>query len=343
MRSDFSILTGGALLFALLMSFSVPAQAQRDFLFVGDLPYSPSQEDRLKTKIGPAIKSAGFSFIVHFGDIKSGGAACRKEALKDAHDQITHLWTDWGTEAPPPVFYTPGDNDWTDCDRPLRKKVKGKPKSELGRLDLLRRIFFLDNPLNLSEQWQYKRQPLYPENALWRSAQVQFGTVHVVGTNNGRLEILKDDVAMALAQVNARDQANRVWLKKIFKKARAFKNPADALIITIHADVTAADETAPCTPANPMNCDAFAGLRAQLIKRAAAFGKPVLLVHGDTDPYCLDKGFGGKAAPNLWRLNAGGDYHQPIDATVVTFDPKSANSPFSAKGLVDGEQPAPGC
>ena len=105
----------------------------------------------------------------------------------------------------------------------------------------------------------------------------------------------------------------------IFWKASAFRNPADAVIITTQADVTNPDEYAPCTPTNRMNCDAFADFRSQLIKHAAAFKGPVLLIHGDTGPYCLDKTFGGSEAPNIWRLNAGGDYHQPLDATVVTY------------------------
>ena len=119
--------------------------------------------------------------------------------------------------------------------------------------------------------------------------------------------------------------------------------PSDPVIIAAQADVTNPNETAPCTPANPMYCDAFAGFRAQLTKHAAEFDKPVLMVHGDTGAYCLDTGFGGAIAPNLWRLNAGGDYHQPLDATVVTFHPGEAGTPFSARGLIAGEEPAAGC
>jgi hypothetical protein len=344
-RLSLSYVTFTATVLASLVSFgpSVQAQNQNSYLFLGDWPYNASQGERLESVIGPAIKAGGFPFVVHYGDLKSGGSACGKDLIEDAYKRITNLWTEWGAKGPPPVFYTPGDNEWTDCDRPLKKGVKGEPKSELKRLALLRRIFFLDKPLILSKAWKYKRQPLYPENALWRSGSVQFGTVHLVGTNNGRIEILKDDVDMALAQVDARDEANRVWLKRIFSKARSFKSPASAVIIATQADVTNPDERAPCTPFNRMSCDAYAGFRAQLIKHAAAFKKPVLLVHGDTNPYCLDEKYGGAAASNLWRLNAGGDYHQPIDATVVTFRPGDAKTPFSVNGLVEGEQPAAGC
>ena len=333
-----------ALLTCLVVALPTYARDAQRFLFIGDLPYTKDQSVRLKGSITKAIKKGNFPFLVHYGDLQSGGVSCIDEdgntKFGDYFKQITGLMADENDTSPPrPVFYTPGDNDWTDCDRRFKK---GKSKSELNQLDLLRRIFFLDTPLKLSDKWKYERQPLYPENALWRFGKVQFATLHLVGTNNGRVDILMDDVGLALARVRARDQANRVWLNIIFEKAKKRKDPAAALIIATQADVTDPNENAPCTPANPMYCDAFAGFRAQLIKHAAAFKKPVLLVHGDTSPYCLDKGFGGAPAPNLWRLNAAGDY-KLVDATVVTFHPGKRDTPFSAKGLVSGEKPEAGC
>ena len=217
--------------FLTCLAAAMPANAQdtQRFLFIGDLPYSDEQGDHLENIITKAIKKGNFPFLVHYGDFRGGGVACDETEFRESFRQITGLMTDGNDTSPPrPVFYTPGDNDWTDCDR--RFKL-GESKSELNQLDLLRRIFFLDTPLKLSDEWQYERQPLYPENALWRFGRVQFATLHLVGTNNGRVEILMDDVAMALAQVHARDQANRDWLNKIFEKAEMFSDPAEALII----------------------------------------------------------------------------------------------------------------
>ena len=50
------------------------------------------------------------------------------------------------------------------------------------------------------------RQDGYPENARWVDDGVTYVTLHVVGTNNGRAQILLDDVDFALAQVSARLQ-----------------------------------------------------------------------------------------------------------------------------------------
>src|SRR4029434_4150377 len=109
-----------------------------------------------------------------------------------------------------PVFFTPGDNDWTDCDR------KGVPNrmSELARLEAVRQIFFRE-PRRLGPECGYAQQGAVPENAMWRYAGGLFVTVHIVGTQNGRTEILLDPRDRALALVKARDTANRHWLDQI--------------------------------------------------------------------------------------------------------------------------------
>jgi hypothetical protein len=323
------------------LASTVPASAQehRRFLFIGDMPYyngrvNPITDDQFvwfEDIVAPKIRKSGFEFLVHYGDFKSRGIPCSENVFRDNYSRITGLLPG------KPVFYTPGDNDWTDCDDPNDENPKRemvKAYSELSRLDLLRQIFFIEKPLKFSKEWQYERQPKYPENALWRAAKVQLATVHLVGTNNGRIDILMDDENKALARVEARDQANRDWLNLVFDRASAPGNRADAVIITTQADVTEPEGSGACTDTNPKNCDAFVGFISALISHAADFNKPVLLIHGDKFPYCLDKKFGGKLASKLWRLNAGGDFKTVLDATVVTFDAKNDGTPFSVNGLV---------
>ena len=300
------------------------AEAQR-FLVIGDLPYSAEQDTRLEAIIAPAIKAAGHPFLIHLGDFKASTEPCNKVLFIERRDQVHALH-------PGRVFYTPGDNDWTDCDRP----GTGRPMSELDRLDLVRRLFFAA-PLEPPPDWAYARQPMFPENARWTLGRVMFATLHVVGTNNGREEILEDDIGLALSLVEARDQANRVWLAAAF--AAADDADANAVIVAIQADVTKAAAGGPCTADNRIDCDAFAAFRAQLTRHAAAFGRPVLLIHGDTNPYCLDKGFGAAAAPRLWRLNAAGDY-KVIDATEITVRPDGG---LAVKTLVGSKAPRDGC
>jgi hypothetical protein len=293
-----------------------PTVQQEDamqFIAIGDTPYSEEEKQRLDGEIAAAIKAAAPPFVVHHGDLKGGAETCTEDLLTERRDFVYGL-------LPGRVFYTPGDNEWTDCDRSFLES----PVSELESLDLLRRLFFAEL-LDLPESWQYARQANFPENARWFRDGVLFMTVHLVSTNNGRMEIQLDDIEAALALVDARDQANRVWMEKSF--AAALKADAKAVVIVTQADVTSPDAEGPCTAINRMNCDAFQNFRENLQRNARKFAKrgearrPVLLLHGDTNAYCMDKKYGGTRAPNLWRLNAWGDFKAPADATVVTVQP----------------------
>ncbi len=322
---------------SILIGYSGIAKSQSamSFIALGDTPYSTTENERIKNVISKAIKDANPPFVVHYGDFKGGGEACTEELLTERRDDIYGL-------LPGRVFYTPGDNEWTDCDRACLKPAV----SELGKLDFLRHLFF-DEPLDLPEDWHYARQPIFHENARWMKDSVFFMTVHLVSTNNGRIDILKDDIEAALALVDARDQANRVWMMESFDAA--LNAGAKAMVIVTQADVTSPDGGGPCTTTNRMHCDAFLSFRDNLRLNAGNFNewgkprKPVLLLHGDSNPYCLDKTFGGKRAPNLWRLNAWGDFQAPADATVVTVNPENPQTPFAAETLLEHKVPAAGC
>ncbi len=293
------------------------------FLVFGDAPYNASQIERLEDPVTPAIRNDEASFLIHLGDFKGGRESCADDLIETRYEQLMDL-------RPGRVFYTPGDNEWTDCDhRKLRPRF-----SELERLDYLRGLIS-SKPLQLPAGWHYATQPKFPENARWTQGDVMFATVHIVGTNNGRKEILLDHVETTLDRVETRDQANRVWLRAAFDAAH--EAGSGAVVIVTQADVTKkrAGGT-PCSVSLRIRCDAFAAFRDQLLRHAAGFKMPVLLVHGDTKPFCLDKNFGGDRAPKLWRLNALGDYTE-VDATVVTVQLDNPDEPFKIEPLTTNE------
>lgn len=308
------------------------------FIAIGDTPYSETEETRIIDKIVGAVQQAEPPFLAVYGDIKSGAETCSEELLLKRQELFYSM-------APGRVFYTPGDNEWTDCDRPSLEPAV----SELGQLSLIRKVFFRDPPVQNPKDWSYVQQDNYPENARWITKEILFVTVHTVSTNNGRMDILKDDIDLALSMVEARDQANRVWLEQAFQEGKNQK--VRALVIITQADPTAADGSGECTAYRRMHCDAFAGFRGDVIRLAKGFFpsyedtrlRPVLLMHGDTGPFCFDKAFGGKAAPNLWRLNAWGDFTVPADATVVTVQPGNQDEPFAAITLMERTVPGSSC
>ncbi len=295
-----------------------------EFVVLGDMPYSDDEVDSLGF-IGRKIRASAFPFVIHYGDVKAGRAPCDDSLLSDRKTVIYGLLKDR-------VFYTPGDNDWTDCDREGAGEY-----DELERLDKLRSIFFADG-MPSNPEWHIARQgPDYPENARWEYGGLQFVTLHIVGTDNGRQQILKSDVETALDKVDARDRANLTWLDAAFDQAQQRK--LNGLVVAIHADpgelADRDNRNRPCTTDEPTACNPYLTFLRRLTERADAFDKPVLLVHGSTNSFCFDRSFGGWQAPNLSRLNGPGDF-VVIDAAVVSFE-AGDREPFKVRGLLSND------
>ena len=125
------------------------------FMVFGDAPYTRTQREVLKNTVAPAIRNAESSFLIHLGDFKAGKEPCTDALIETRYKQLMDL-------RPERVFYTPGDNEWTDCDR-----TSLQPRfSELERLDFLRNLIS-SRPMALPPGWHYATQPKFPENARW--------------------------------------------------------------------------------------------------------------------------------------------------------------------------------
>lgn len=324
------------------------SNAETKFIVLGDIPYGADQAQTLESHIGPAIRDGGYPFVVHYGDIRAGYESCDglfppnrdyKPTTEHQRDLIYGL-------LPGAVFYSPGDNDWTDCDR------KGRGDA-LKSLKEVRSVFFTSaNNLPNVSTWKVKRQDRYPENARWEYNDLLFATLHIVGSDNGRYEIIPEDdanVKATLDEVDARDEANRKWLDEAFSHAKT--GSIKALVLFMQADPGEIEpyrwkddegipltkeeferkRQLPCSETVRVVCNAFLKFLHHLTDGANDLNKPVLLVHGSTNKFCLDKGFGGWQAKKLWRLNGPGDF-VTIDAAVVRFDAEAA-APFTVTGL----------
>ena len=326
-----------ALLTIICMALSPSAALANDlrFIVLGDLPYTDEQTRRFDSEIAPALAKSDVPFVIHYGDFKGGRVACSNERMAASLESIFSLHKK--------VIFTPGDNDWTDCDR---KSTKA-PVSERLMLEQLRGALKSRFARQKDVEPVLSHQPGFPENALWSSAGVVFVTVHMVGTNNGRDKIKLDDKKQALLAVQVRDMANGRWLKLAHE--RAVKEHARAIIVTSHTDPTSNKRGGPCD-AETAKCDGYLYIKQTVKEIAAAWGKPMLYIHGSTDAYCLDKTFGGDTAPGLWRLNGPGDYWVKglisggvFDAAEITFHPQSKDRPFSVQTVLKGLMPDDGC
>ncbi|MGK7884877.1 MAG: hypothetical protein AB4057_09660 [Crocosphaera sp.] len=305
------------------------------FIVYGDLPYmitladGRTDEEVLFEEIIPAINEhEEVPFVIHVGDLSRPEYTCSDELLQSFKDV-------WDNDIDKPIFYTPGDNDWTDCDR----EKLSNPQSELARLVSVRKIFFSE-PKTLDREWQYEQNSDLPENTLWIYDGVLFVTEHMIGTNNGRDEILQDDPATILAEVDKRDQANREWLDHAFNLAQ--NNNVEAVVLASHLDPFGPEDGENDAFTRCTNKPAYAGFCQQIQTFAHKLQKPILYVHGDTNAYCYDKPFNAELAPNIWRLNAPGDIKY-IDASLISYDRSNQDLPFEVTGLLSGEVPPEIC
>ncbi|MCP3687779.1 MAG: hypothetical protein GY784_05130 [Gammaproteobacteria bacterium] len=300
-------------------------EAAISFVVIGDMPYSKEEDEQLTAPHGEfvkALQAINPPVLVHYGDFKASGEDCTDRILETRQAQIAAL-------NPYHVVYAPGDNDWTDCDR-TNMTIRF---DELERLAFLRALFFTGTGLEMTRGIPgLIRQDGLPENAMWSIDKLLMGTLHIVGTNNGRKEILQSDVNLALDAVDERDALNQLWLRQLFESAKQ----AEGLVVVFQADIYHSEDEKPaCSPENRTDCDGFKPVREMIETLALSYKKPVLVVHGDTNAYCFNQP--SEDVTNLWHLNGPGDY-KVIDAAHIIFTPHAVK-PFTVSGILDPKEP----
>src|SRR5678816_1136936 len=93
----------------------------------GDVPYSDVQANVGVPNMIDDMNSQKLAFTVNDGDLKQGSGNCDDALYNRSLNYLNAL------EAP--AIFTPGDNDWTDCDR-------NAGVSSLERLSHERQLFF---------------------------------------------------------------------------------------------------------------------------------------------------------------------------------------------------------
>jgi hypothetical protein len=251
----------------------------------GDLPYTEEQRTRLVPELIADMNRERLAFSVFDGDIKNGSTRCDDAVYEEAAARFDSLLA--------PAIYVPGDNEWTDCHR--RNNGGFDP---LERLAHLRRTL-ASSPRSFGQQrLRLTRQAGYPENVRWRTRGVVFAGLHVVGSNNNRIgdpalpepnsDRTPADRVAANAEYEARDAANLAWLAATFAAARRTDAPAVALVIQANPLFDVPETFTVDERADEVE-DGFTSFHRALRAEVLAFGKPVLLVHGDSHAFRIDK------------------------------------------------------
>jgi len=210
------------------------------------------------------INRERLAFVVHDGDIKSGASPCSDQLFAERFRQFQTFRH--------PLIYIFGDNEWSDCG-----KVKTNRFDPEERLEKLREIFTRGNQTLGQRTFTLARQsdnPLfakYRENVRWVFGNVLFAGLNLPGNDNhyGRSEY------------SPRMRANLAWLKESFAVAGEKKMSGLMIIIQAnpHFDLASTNKLRA----------GFNEFLTVLEDETIAFKKPVILVHGDSHYFRIDK------------------------------------------------------
>jgi hypothetical protein len=250
----------------------------------GDVPYSDDQQTNGVPNLIADMNRSHLAFTVHDGDLKQGSGSPCDDALYTRSEGYFNALRG-------AAMYTPGDNEWTDCDRPANGGY-----NSLERLNHIRQTMF-DTP------YSFGRDPIrqdvqaapYVEDRRWQFGPVTYVTLSIPGSNNNLGDTNPDPVEWA-----ARNAATIAWMHQAF--AYAESHGSDGLMLILQANpgfdrfdsmrspprdpFTLVSDFAPPNPSSGTGFDQFLQeLRAEVID----FAKPVVLVHGDSHYFRIDK------------------------------------------------------
>ena len=275
---------------ALIALLTSSAAATERFIIFGDLQDSSQSGRELDTELMKRINEVEPAFSVYIGDIKGGNTPCSDELYHNMRTVFDHHAG--------PLIFTPGDNDWTDCGR--------KPASQVDPAERKRAVvsMFTAPGESIGQRTLPLEQQLgQRENARWRWNDIVFATLHVTGSNNNLQQ--RDG---AIAEHQRRDELNEIWLDETLRKAA----DAAALVLFIHAN--------PRWDAKWWEPTGFDRFRNQLAEAAASFPGDIIVAHGDTHTFRIDKPFAD--APRMTRVEVFGSPQR--GAVIVYVDPDGA-------------------
>jgi hypothetical protein len=280
----------------------IPGGAYAVGLF-GDMPYGDYGRAKYPNLIDD-MNRTNLAFSVFDGDIKNGSEPCYADphtpapgsvtpdkAVADAtHPDIYKYALGLFGRFRDPVVFVPGDNEWTDCDRPATKD--GAISDSNDRLAYERTLFYpTSRSLGQRTIQQVRQSAAYPENVRWSQGPVTFIGLNIPGSDNNFADGGKNGpAAQGQAEYAARNAANLAWLRAGFAAAKAAH--AKGVMIVIQADMW--DPTATVTH--------FADTKAELTRQSVAFDGEVVLVNGDSHSFQMDKPLTDAATTNAAGL-----------------------------------------
>jgi hypothetical protein len=306
----------------------------------GDWPYSQALLSNAHLLTNSVNADRDVSLVIHVGDIHSGSMPCTSASILPPIATSSPGWNQGiffqFQQFSDPVVYVPGDNEWSDCHK-SKQFSSGAPLKELASV---RQLFFArpgitlgKHPKRVESQAEefdvaYPADSQFVENVMWQDSRTVFATFNIPGGSNDDTApwtgIFADPSAQA-QEVIDREAANLRWLHRAFDKART--EHARAVVIAIQADLW--DPTA--IVVGGAGLDKYTPFVQELANLTLQFGRPVLLLNGDTHLYESDRPLADptsetgvihhtQAVPNLLRVVVQGSTNGPAEWLRLTID-----------------------
>jgi hypothetical protein len=294
----------------------------------GDVPYSDTQATVGVPNLIADMNRARLAFSVHDGDLKTGNGApiCDDALYARSVKTFNTLQA--------PAMFTPGDNDWTDCDRPNNggfnslerltheRQVMFATPFSFGQHRLRQGVQTSPLCLGVADPTSLTKVPARcVENRRWTVGGVTYVTINVQGSCNN----LCGDGADP-QEYDARNRADIAWMQEAFDEALA--RHSIAVMIISQADPGFSESEFDAPQRDPVTLaqtdgdpDGFQEFLVALRERVIAFGRPVAYVHGDSHYFRIDKPLldaSGRRLQNFTRVETFGD-HAEADNTDVQW------------------------
>jgi len=327
----------------------------------GDMPYSDAQAIVGVPNLINDMNSQDLAFTAHDGDLKAGSGTPGSATPTTCSDAKYVQAEGYLNALRAPAAFTPGDNDWTDCDA-----ASNGPYNSLERLGHERALFF-STPFTLGQRRLFQAvqglttngvdshclafktgtgtpdvngNGLDPgtynnvacvENRRWTYRGVTYATINVQGSCDNRCKDHPDPT-----EASVREAAGIAWMHETFRIAKL--RDSAAIMIIIQADPGFAQDSSQGGPLrDPATlketdgaADGFQALLLALRDEVVAWERPVALVHGDSHYFRVDKPFAnalGQRLENFTRVETFGDHQEngtnDVNWLKVTVDPDS--------------------
>ncbi|GEO84429.1 MULTISPECIES: hypothetical protein [Alphaproteobacteria] len=297
----------------------------------GDMPYAKADDQPRIPALLDDMNASDIAFSMYDGDIKDGSSKCTDDIYESAISMFNTLKK--------PVIYVPGDNEWTDCHR-----TNNGGYDNLERLDHIRKTMFTTadsfGAEKVALEHQGKPGEKFSENTRLVRGPAMFVGLNVPGSNNNKVNDDKDctkksartpeQCAADNVEYVERDAANIEWLHGSFEAAKAANLKGVMLVLQgdLGFDIP---ETEDEDESRLPGLEGYAAFLDAVYNETAAFPGQVVLVHGDTHFFKMDKPMKDAThmLPNFTRLETFGSPNVhwvkvTVDAAnrdVFTFNP----------------------